>query len=87
MLHVANLSCFFGIKLDLFLIHLILILCFLVERHFCMKRKKRQRKKKETAIEGRRRKSKEAFGNLLMGREVSHLFLLLTVEGLPTLEL
>ena len=44
MLLVAILSCFFGIRLDLFLIHL--ILCFLVERHFCMKRKKRQRIRK-----------------------------------------
>lgn len=33
-----------------------------------MKRKKRQRKKKETAIEGRKKKGKEAFGNLLMGK-------------------
>ena len=33
-----------------------------------MKRKKRQRKNKETAIEGRKKKGKEAFGNLLMGR-------------------
>lgn len=33
-----------------------------------MKRKKRQRKNKETAIEGRKKKGKEAFGNLLMAR-------------------
>lgn len=53
-----------------------------------MKRKKRQRKNKETAIEGRRKKGKKAFGNLPMGRgSFPFFFLLLAVERLPTLEL